>query len=103
MLIVSGRITFGSVDAAEALALAVPAIAHTRDEAGCIAYHVSVDPLEPSVLNLFEHWEDVEALTTHLTQPYVSSLRQELDALGERDANMTRFEAVPTQFPTLPR
>ena len=39
----------------------------SRSEAGCITYAFSPDPLDPSMVLLFERWESKAALADHLT------------------------------------
>jgi quinol monooxygenase YgiN len=39
----------------------------SRSEAGCITYAFSRDPLDPSMVLLFERWESKAALADHLT------------------------------------
>lgn len=38
----------------------------SRDEAGCISYVFSADPVEPGRVYLFERWESKAALASHL-------------------------------------
>jgi quinol monooxygenase YgiN len=37
-------------------------IVAARAADGCIAFHLSADPVEPDRINLFEHWESVAAV-----------------------------------------
>ena len=54
---------------------AKPFIEAAWDERGCVAYHWTPDPFKDNRIHVFEEWEDVEALSEHLTaKPYKDML-----------------------------
>lgn len=50
----------------------------TREEPGCLSYHVGVDIERPSALRLSETWRDIEALRDHFATPHMAAFREVL-------------------------
>lgn len=59
------------------LEAALPAIAATRKEVGCISYDLLQSQTAPETLNFVERWESREALNAHFTQPHFIKWRAE--------------------------
>jgi quinol monooxygenase YgiN len=66
MLIVAGYFEVDPARRTEFLRSREAAMRRSRGEAGCITYVFSADPIDPSLVHLFERWESKEALAAHL-------------------------------------
>ena len=44
----------------------------TRKEPGCVAYAFSADINDPNMIRIFEHWESMDALTSHFGMPHMA-------------------------------
>ncbi len=62
MIIVSGKLHIvpGRRDAF--VARSVPSVIAAREAPGCIDFAVSVDPVEPARVNIYEEWESMDAI-----------------------------------------
>lgn len=67
MIIVSATIRFASqADRDTAVERSIPIQQATRnDEPGCHAYCFSADPCNPTAIQVYELWEDSDALVAH--------------------------------------
>lgn len=72
VMVVTFRTLPGKADAFVA-AMHEP-VRETAKEAGNVAYAVSRSVDDPQVFMLYEHWKSVEALDSHLAQPYLVKL-----------------------------
>src|SRR5437660_8687126 len=50
----------------------------THREKGCLAYDLSRDPQSPSHYVLYERWQNLEALESHLQTPYTTAALHEV-------------------------
>lgn len=64
MLIVSGSLLVDPRERATYLAGCEDIIRQAREAPGCIDFYLTADPLDPDRINVFEHWESVEAVET---------------------------------------
>lgn len=100
MLIIAG--TF-QVDAAhrEAMLQAVqPMVTATLQEPGCQAYSFSPDVNDPSVVHLYELWDDQEALDGHFASAHMAEWQKvaaDLPILGRDIAKYTISEVGPVR------
>lgn len=62
MIIVSGQITVDPESQGGYLDECREVIVAARQAPGCVDFHLSADPLEPGRINIYEHWESVEAV-----------------------------------------
>lgn len=56
-------------------------VAPTREEPGCIHYHLHRSNGEPCVFMFYEHWRSQEDLDEHLAMPYLKTLFDKKDEL----------------------
>ena len=68
MLIIAGTFDVDPARREEFIAGREAAMRESRNEAGCIAYVLSADPLEPGRVYLYERWESKEHLAPHLAR-----------------------------------
>lgn len=59
MIIVSGWLQVEPQQRQVILDVCRPTIEAARAAPGCIAFHLSADPLEPDRINVFEQWQSV--------------------------------------------
>ena len=64
MIIVSGAIHVDADQRDAYVAGCRTVIDQARQAQGCLDFHIAADPLEPGRINVFEHWESVEAVET---------------------------------------
>ena len=88
-VVVHGWIDFAPEHRDAALHELAPAVAASRQEAGCLDYSFSPDPDLPGRVRVFEHWTSDDALTEHLTLPHVLRLRAALAPLTRTGRSMT--------------
>ena len=82
MIIVVAKIRFNSpADRDRAVALSEPIQRATREqEPGCHDYCFAPDPCEPTIIQVYELWEDEASLAAHFKHQNYLNMR---DALGE--------------------
>ena len=80
MVVVAGTISFETQEARDgAVAASVDLQRSTRsDEPGCLAYCFGADPAEPTVVQVYELWEDAESLVAHFVHPNYLAMRDTL-------------------------
>jgi quinol monooxygenase YgiN len=66
MLIVAGTFTVAPEERDEFLAAKLGSITATRQEAGCLAYAMTADPVEDDKVLLFERWADQTSFDAHM-------------------------------------
>lgn len=64
MIIVAGSLVVDRDERTAYLAGCEGVMRQARQAPGCLAFHVSADPLESDRINVFEQWESVEAVET---------------------------------------
>jgi quinol monooxygenase YgiN len=62
MIIVAGHLTVAPHQRASFLTDALATISAARNTQGCIDFQLSADPIDPQRINIFEHWETLEAV-----------------------------------------
>jgi quinol monooxygenase YgiN len=79
-IIVAGWLRFAGDEAlcAEIIRDGARHIIATREEAGCVAYNWSVDPLDPGLMQVYEEWESEEALLHHFQGRSYADMREHL-------------------------
>jgi quinol monooxygenase YgiN len=65
VIIYAGTITMDPADRDRYLSLRVEATRSYRAQPGVLAYAITADAVDPSVVNVFECYEDEEALAAH--------------------------------------
>lgn len=73
----------------------VSLVAPTRQEAGCLAYHVHRDRADRDLFVFYEAWSDRAALLKHFDEPYILGfLADRADYLdGELDVRWLRMSS----------
>jgi quinol monooxygenase YgiN len=66
MLIVAGHFEVDPSDQEAFVASKVEAMRSTRDEAGCLEYAMTADPLDATRVLLFERWADQASFDAHM-------------------------------------
>lgn len=85
------------------MAAAAQVAAPTRVEDGCLAYHFSLDELEPGLAHVYEAWEDEDSLNLHLQTAHVAAFRAALTDLGERTTDVMLYAVTPLGRPGVAR
>jgi len=92
MILVLASFRLPADHVAEARVLVRDVVAQTRAEAGCIAYDVCEDVLEPGLFRVNESWEDREALSAHLAAPHMAEWGRQRAAMGMSERRVTIFD-----------
>jgi quinol monooxygenase YgiN len=66
MLIVAGTLTVDPAQRDEFLAQRLMSTVEARNEPGCLDHILTLDPLDPARLLVYERWETAEDLERHL-------------------------------------
>ena len=78
MIVVAGTISFASESERDgAVAASVELQRSTReDEPGCLAYCFGADPVQPTVVQVYELWIDELSLAAHFEHENYTAMRQ---------------------------
>lgn len=68
-------------------------IAASLAEPGCRAYAYAEDVLDPGLFRVTEEWDSREALAAHFASPHMARWREEREALGMMDREVTAWTA----------
>lgn len=100
-VVVAATITFASQEARDgAVAASVELQRSTRtDEPGCLAYCFGADPAEPTVVQVYELWEDAASLEAHFAHPNYSAMRAILRQFPRDGASVTAKHLVSATAP----
>lgn len=101
MVVVAGTISFESQEARDgAIAASVEVQRATRtEEPGCLAYCFAADPAEPTLVQVYELWEDAASLQAHFTHPNYTAMRGVLRAFPRGGASVTAKHLVSATAP----
>jgi len=94
VILVAGTVDFDPARREAALAAAVPLLAPTRAQRGCLAYAWSADPAEPGRVHVFEAWADEAALAAHFAGPFYKGMLGVLGAHGVRGAEVAKYRVT---------
>jgi len=88
MIIVVAKISFETQeDRNKAVQLSAPVQRATREqESGCLDYCFAPDPCEPCVIQVYELWEDSDALAAHFDHPNYHAMVELLTSTGFVDS-----------------
>jgi quinol monooxygenase YgiN len=75
-------------------AIAAEFVAEVHQEEGCVAYELSWDVVDPTVLRLVEHWVSDEAYQVHRVQPHVAAWAKTIAAAQASPLSSTKFRAT---------
>jgi quinol monooxygenase YgiN len=90
MLIIAGTFDIDPARRDEFIAGKEAAMRESRAEAGCTAYVMSADPLEPGRVYLYERWESKEHLAPHLAR--LGGQTADPDAVPVLHADILQYE-----------
>lgn len=93
MILVAGTVDFDPARRDAALAAALPLLAPTRAQRGCLAYVWSADPAELGRVHVFEAWADEAALAAHFAGPCYRDMLALLGRHGLRGADVAKYRA----------
>ncbi len=76
MQIIAGTVTIAPENYDEFMTHARVMMAESRAEDGCHAYVFTQDGDDPSVIRLYELWEDADALAAHAASDHMATWRE---------------------------
>ena len=91
MLIVAGTLNIDPEHRPAMLEAVRPMVTATRAEAGCREYVFSADPDDPSVVRLFELWDDEEALSAHLDSAHMAQWQSRAASLPIQSRDIAKY------------
>jgi quinol monooxygenase YgiN len=69
-------------------------VERTRQEPGCLSYHLLENEADPTDLVFVEQWASAEAEQAHFTTPHVLSALQRLVGLLVSEPQINRYRVV---------
>lgn len=94
MLVVAGTITFDPTHTEGAKAAAAKVMAATRAEPGNVEYAFSIDMADPSIVRVFEVWDDQAALDAHFELPHVAEFTAAIAGFGVQGMDIVKYEVA---------
>ena len=94
MILVMGHFRLPPERLAEARPIMQRIVAETLCEQGCIAYSYAEDVGDPGLIRVSEAWDSADALTAHLATAHMLRWREEREALGLTDRDITRYDVT---------
>ena len=73
---------------AELVEILLSLVGPTRQEAGCIDYHLHRSNEDPLCYMLYENWTTMKDLEDHLAKPHLQPLISRTDELLQRDVKI---------------
>ena len=64
----------------------------TRKEPGCLAYAFSVDLNDASMIRIFERWESMDALKTHMKTPHMATFGAAVGKIQPKSVDIKAYE-----------
>jgi quinol monooxygenase YgiN len=92
MIVIAGHVLLDPAKRDPATTAARRMMVETRKEKGCISYTFSADLDEPGRFQIFEEWEDEEALMAHFQSPHMAEFQKAVGGLGVREMKVQRYE-----------
>lgn len=90
-LIIAGSLTLPADQVDELLAAAVPMMAASQAEDGCLDYAFTADPSAPGRIRVFERWTSLDALYAHFDTPHMAAFQEVLGRLTMLDRDLARY------------
>src|SRR5262245_14067883 len=91
MIVIAGSVRVKADKRDEALQAAVRMMEATRAEPGCRAYRFSTDLTDPTLVHLFEEWDDEQALAAHFATPHMAEFQRVLPAVLAGGLDLKRY------------
>lgn len=99
MIVISGTIAIDPANIDAALAAVAELEAATRAEAGCITYGFWQSPTEAGLFNVFEEWEDDDALNAHMGSAHMITFLTAAGEFGITGTDISRYDvSAKTKF-----
>lgn len=95
MLLIAGFVRFDPRQRDATIAAILDQVRATRNEPGCLLYHVAADVEQPDTLRVCCAWESWEALAAHFTTPHMTRFRGRVGGLGVREFTLQKYEIDP--------
>ena len=93
MIIIAGQIEFADQKSRDAACVESASLQQaTRDEEpGCRAYCFAADPCEPTIMQVYELWDDEPSLAAHFEHQNYFNMRELLGTKGIVGADNNKF------------
>ncbi len=91
MLIVAGTLDVEPDDRDALMAAALPMMAASQGEVGCLDYVFSPDPTDAGRVRVFERWEGAPSLEAHFATPHMAAFRSAIEGLRFTGRDVTRY------------
>ncbi|MEM1248989.1 MAG: putative quinol monooxygenase [Acidobacteriota bacterium] len=91
MIVVSGTLEIGEEGRERAMEAARKMAVASRAEEGCISYAFYADLENPSVVRVFEEWQDDQALADHFDTPHMKEFRESLVGVDLRSRAIKHY------------
>jgi quinol monooxygenase YgiN len=96
MLIVAGTLDVHPDDRDALMAAALPMMAASSAEEGCLDYVFSPDPTVAGRVRVFERWTAAPALEAHFATPHMAAFRAAIAPLRFTGRDVTRYAIART-------
>ena len=96
MLIIAGTLRIEKPATEEVLEACRKMMKATHEESGCIDYVFSIDPIDPTVIHVYERWENDESLQAHFSAPHMELFRSSMASWGVYDQDILKFQIGST-------
>ena len=93
-VVIYGAISVRPDEVERISAIAAEFVGEVHKEDGCVAYELSWDVVDPTVLRLVEHWVDDDAYQVHRVQPHVAAWATTITAAQAGPLSSTKFRAT---------
>ena len=94
MIVIAGTINIDPPSSDDAVAAIVPMMTATHAEEGCIDYVLSIDPVQPGLVRIFEKWDGDEALSAHMGSVHMADFQGAMAGFGVTGMSVERFDGA---------
>ncbi len=94
MIIVSGILKFDPSDRDAAVGHIVNVAAATRAEAGNLSYGMYEDPEVPGAFQIYEEWEDQDAIGEHMATEHMAEFLGAIGGLKILESSITSHDVA---------
>ncbi|MDP7549691.1 MAG: putative quinol monooxygenase [Acidimicrobiales bacterium] len=94
MIVIAGTINIDPDSSDDAVAAIVPMMTATHAEEGCIDYVLSIDPVQPGLVRIFEKWDGDEALSAHMGSVHMADFQGAMAGFGVTGMSVERFDGA---------
>ena len=96
MIVIAGHLTIAPDQHDAALEAVRPCVELTRAEAGNLDYSFSFDANTPDRLNVFERWEDDDAMTAHMGSAHLAEMMTAIGPCIGGSVSLVRYDVSGT-------